>query len=338
MLDKPRLEDGKIIACVRATYGLTITEIEFLPLGYDSYAGVYRVEAGGETYFLKARRDAVDELSILLPQFLKSQGMDQVVAPLPTITPDPWGKIEGFTLILYPFIAGTNCWGADLSDSQWIALGEGLRQLHATQLPPDLLNRMPKETFIPHAKWMPLIKHLHIAVEHRMYDHPVQQQLAAFWRDHHRAISSIIERTEQLGNRLQRESRDDAPVLCHADIHTGNVLCDAQGRLFIVDWDQPILAPRERDLMFVTVGGFVTQQRAETLIFQGYGATEIDPLIMAYYRYERTMQDLAAFAEQVFLADSSDETRQDSVNWFMVQFAPGGLAEGARACDQIPFS
>jgi spectinomycin phosphotransferase len=82
---------------------------------------------------------------------------------------------------------------------------------------------------------------------------------------------------------LQDKSLDF--VLCHADIHTANLLLDGQGRLFVVDWDQPILAPRERDLMFVTVGGFVTEERAETLFFQGYGKTEVDPLTMAYYRY-----------------------------------------------------
>jgi Ser/Thr protein kinase RdoA (MazF antagonist) len=43
-------------------------------------------------------------------------------------------------------------------------------------------------------------------------------------------------------------------VLCHADLHTWNVLVDSVGDLWIADWDEAVLAPRERDLMFV-VGG-----------------------------------------------------------------------------------
>lgn len=41
-------------------------------------------------------------------------------------------------------------------------------------------------------------------------------------------------------------------VLCHADFHDANLLIDPTGRLFIVDWDEIILAPKERDLVFVT--------------------------------------------------------------------------------------
>lgn len=57
MFDKPRLEDEKIIACLRASYALSVTELEFRPLGHDSHAGVYRVRANGQAYFLKVKSD-----------------------------------------------------------------------------------------------------------------------------------------------------------------------------------------------------------------------------------------------------------------------------------------
>ncbi|MBN1681855.1 MAG: aminoglycoside phosphotransferase family protein [Anaerolineae bacterium] len=333
MLDKPRLEDAKIMACLKVSYDLTVTGMEFLPLGYDSYAGVYRVQANGQLYFLKVKSDTVDELSVLLPRYLKEQGIEQVVAPLPTITQEPWGTVDHFTLILYPFIEGKSGWEVGLSDTQWTAFGTVLKKLHATRLTPELVKRMPKETFVPHPKWMAVIRQLHAAVGDQVYDHPFEKQLAAFWKSHHHEINTIIDHTEQLGRMLQDKS--PGCVLCHADIHTANLLIDAQGKLFIVDWDQPVLAPRERDLMFVTVGGFVTEERAEALFFQGYGKTDIDPLVMAYYRYERVMEDLSAFAEHVFFMDVSDEKKQDSINWFMVQFAPGGLVEAAHKLDHV---
>lgn len=49
MLDKPPLSDEKISACLLDSYGLTVTGIEFLPIGHDSYAGVYRVQANEQT-------------------------------------------------------------------------------------------------------------------------------------------------------------------------------------------------------------------------------------------------------------------------------------------------
>ena len=31
-------------------------------------------------------------------------------------------------------------------------------------------------------------------------------------------------------------------VLCHSDIHGGNVLIDGNDAIYIVDWDEPIIA------------------------------------------------------------------------------------------------
>ena len=145
--------------------------------------------------------------------------------------------------------------------------------------------------------------------------------------------NTVIIFTSDHGEMLQDKSPDFA--VCHADIHLANVLVDAKDKLHVVDWDQPILAPRERDLMFVTVGGFMTDLRDERSFFRGYGETEIDPVVMAYYRYERAMQDLAEFADDVFLGDRSDATRQDSINRFMAQFSPGGLVEAAQKLDHV---
>ena len=61
-----------------------------------------------------------------------------------------------------------------------------------------------------------------------------------------------MHRADRLGRELAGEPFP--LVLCHADLHTWNVLVDAGGRLWIADWDEAVLAPRERDLFFV-VGG-----------------------------------------------------------------------------------
>jgi spectinomycin phosphotransferase len=117
-------------------------------------------------------------------------------------------------------------------------------------------------------------------------------------------------------------------VLCHADIHTANILVDGD-KLFIVDWDQPILAPKERDLMFV-VGGGEIRSREEELFFEGYGETAVDWLAVAYYRYEWGVQEIGDFGERVFLlAEVSDITREDSVRGFRQLFQPGDVVDTA---------
>jgi spectinomycin phosphotransferase len=50
------LSDETLRACLRARYGLAVSELAFLPLGHDSSAWVYRVRtAEGGAYFLKVR-------------------------------------------------------------------------------------------------------------------------------------------------------------------------------------------------------------------------------------------------------------------------------------------
>ena len=91
MLQKPPIADDALAACVRESYGVTVAQLEFLPLGEDTDAGVYRVEADeGTAYFLKVRRGEVYSPSVTVPRALREAGMTEVVAPLPTIRPsDP---------------------------------------------------------------------------------------------------------------------------------------------------------------------------------------------------------------------------------------------------------
>src|SRR5687768_18115175 len=82
MLEKPNLSDARIIASLRAAYGIPAAEIEFLPLGNDSSAWAYRVMVADSSYFLKVRKGAINPPSVLIPRYLNSQGIQQVVAPL----------------------------------------------------------------------------------------------------------------------------------------------------------------------------------------------------------------------------------------------------------------
>jgi spectinomycin phosphotransferase len=339
MLEKPILSDEQIIACLYDTYGIRASDIEFLPLGYDFHAGVYRVQDDtGQDYFLKARQDAVYEPGIHIARTLKAQGIRQVVAPLPTISGELWGKAGDYALLLYPFIEGQSGMEAGLTDAQWVEYGDVLRRIHAVRLPDELARTLRSETYIPYERWMDSLKALHAQVRQREYDELLQQQIATFWRERYAEIGQIIERAETLSRRLQSQTWDF--VLCHADIHTNNLLLTVQGELYVVDWDQPMFAPKERDLMFIMDRGigFGPDERQEALFFQGYGPVTVNPLALAYYRYEWLAQDLGSFAEMVFAQeDAGEETRQDSARLFMAQFEAGNLAEIAHRLDAVVF-
>ena len=108
----------------------------------------------------------------------------------------------------------------------------------------------------------------------------------------------------QLALEMQQQPLDF--ILCHGDIHGWNLLIDNNGALYMVDWDTLVFAPKERDLMFIGAGlgnsGY-TPQEEETMFYQGYGKTDINQTALAYYPYERIIEDIAVFCEQIFLSE-----------------------------------
>jgi spectinomycin phosphotransferase len=82
-----------------------------------------------------------------------------------------------------------------------------------------------------------------------------------------------------------------------------NVLIDEKGSIYIVDWDQPVMAPKECDLMFI--GGGVANvwnnPHEEEFFFKGYGKTKINMPILAYYRHERIVEDIAEYTQEFLL-------------------------------------
>lgn len=331
MLTPPAISAETIAACLDDCYGLRISQVTFLPIGADAKAAVYRVVADdGTPYFLKLRRGDFDEIAVAVPAFLHAQGISQVMAPLMTTTRALWASGHGFTWILYPYFEGSNGFEKPLSDAQWVMFGRTLKAVHSSILPPELARRAPREVYSP--QWRDIVTRFDEQVETSRYADPVAQHLAAFWVSQQQDIRTMVERAEQLGQALrQRADVSAAYVPCHADIHAWNVLRHAndERELAIVDWDNPIFALKERDLMFIGggVGAIWDSAREETLFYQGYGATDIDPVALSYYRYERIVEDVASYGEQIFGEQGSVEDREEGLRQLMGQFRPGRLVD-----------
>lgn len=234
--------------------------------------------------------------------------------------------------ILYPFIAGRDGFEVALSDDQWIDFGETLKGIHTAILPPALQARIPSETFSPH--WREMVRSFQAQVEHTTYADSVATNMAAFMQAHRDEIRLLVERAGQLASILQSHPLE--PVLCHSDIHAGNLLLATDADLYIVDWDNPILAPKERDLMFIGggVGGIWNKAREQALFNQGYGSSDINLTALTYYRYERIIQDIAAYCRQILLTGAGGADREQGLRYFISQFLPNNVLEIAYQTDQ----
>lgn len=338
MLEKPDLPDKKIVACLQSEYGLTVVRVAFLPLGADLNTAVYRAFSDDQkTYFVKLRRGVFDEISVELPQFLSEQGIGQIIAPLKTLSGQLWSQLDDYKLILYPFIEGHNGYEAELSDQHWVTFGTALKRIHAAKLPSELTNRIQKETYP--AQWREIVKSHLNQIDVETFRDPIAIELAQYLKGKRAEILELVEHTERLAQALLVQSTEF--VVCHSDIHAGNILMPDSQNLYIVDWDAPLLVPKERDLMYAGGGQFGNlrmPQEEETLFYRGYGQTDVNPTALAYYRHERIVEDIAVECDQILSKHGSRADREQALRYLKSNFLSGGVLDIAHASDkaQIP--
>lgn len=333
MLEAPAISIASLIECVRRDYGVPASKITFLPLGADVNTAVFCVNAGESRYFLKLRSGAFDETSVLLPAFLHQQGNAHVIPIVPAANGALWSRFQDYAVILYPFVEGRDGFGVKLNAAQWHAFGAAFRQIHSVQVPASILGRIPVERYSPAGREAVLATLANLdGVD---TSDAITRSLVNLLREQHDKIVDLVARAGRLARLLQAQS--PALVVCHSDIHAGNILVDDAGHVFIVDWDNPIQAPKERDLMYFGGGqGFVgyTPQEEIALFFAGYGNVEINQTAMSYYRYERIVQDIAAFCESLLSSEGDGEDRRQSFKWLKSNFDDGGVIDQSHASDQ----
>ncbi len=81
-------------------------------------------------------------------------------------------------------------------------------------------------------------------------------------------------------------------------------------------------------------GGKRSAEEEERLFYAGYGATEVNPTALAYYRYVRIVEDLALFCKQIFLSEQGGEDRTQALHYLQSNFQPDGAIEVAYRSDR----
>lgn len=328
MLEAPPLSIERLTACLDLEYGLAATSLTFLPLGADIDTAVYRVEISKDTpFFLKLRRN-FQSASVMVPHLLASQGIQNVIPPRPTRSGELFAKFDEWCLLLSPFVTGISGWDIELAPEQWRELGRGLKALHTVELPETMAGEVPQETY--DAKSRLQVRALLDEISCLETNDTVSRQLLRLVQQKRSVITNLLEHADELSARLhQHPSRQ---CLCHGDIHAGNILL-SEDRIFIVDWDTLVLAPPERDLMFVGggVGGCWNKPQEVQWFREGYGSYELNQFALAYYRCERIVQDIAEFAQALLVDSHSDADRREMLHQFASQFDEGNVVEIALA-------
>ncbi|MGE5334123.1 MAG: phosphotransferase enzyme family protein, partial [Nitrososphaerota archaeon] len=256
MPEPPNISMDVLRTCLGEQYGIAAIALDFLPRGYDYRAGVYRVvNAHGTVYLLKVTSRPLYEPSCLVPHYLRDQGITAVVAPIPTISGSLWTRLTEqsgeWTVMVYPFLVGDTSL-AGMTDDQWRETGRIFKQIHQIWLPPGSVPSLREESFNPsgHIQWVRTFESQHLRQAHGEQSGSASARaLRASWMAHQSTIHTAVTSLEQLAAALK--TRRLPYVIAHADLHPANLLRDSHGHVHVLDWDEVMLAPKERDFIFI---------------------------------------------------------------------------------------
>jgi spectinomycin phosphotransferase len=183
------------------------------------------------------------------------------------------------------WVSDNRALGGGMSPGHWASYGALLAKVHATAVTDGLAKLLPRENHT-HERVASIVRALeswlHMSVDEPAgvggpADHLVRA-LTGEWCAAAGLVSTLLEQADGLGRELR--TRRTPSVVCHGDPHLGNVLIGADERVWLIDWDDAVLAPRERDLMFV-IGGVLAfapvSPEEQSWFFDGYGVADLDP-------------------------------------------------------------
>ncbi len=133
---------------------------------------------------------------------------------------------------------------------------------------------------------------------------PGHRWVQAALRSHAGEIKAQLERLTQLQRRMREKA---APVvICHTDIHGWNLMRSREGDLYIIDWDNALLAPREHDLMFVIDDAgfreaFLPAYEAKA------GKIQVDATALEFYGVRRALEDTADYIVRIAHGDGGPD-------------------------------
>ena len=311
------MDDQSLIDVIRREYGLPAERLTYLKQAWVAhcYAVDGAVDAAcGERFFVKfyeqerqARLYARD-LEFYLSasdQLARKQLLPQIAHPVPTLSGQFAHAFDGHLLILLYWIEGQTVGLKRLADDVLAQAATLVGRLHAST-PQIEWPDPPREGFgLPFEDALP--RDLETLEQVTSADTPGKQGLRDLLWPRKGEILRLLERMKELQATVR--AQDHERVLCHTDLHGGNMMLDARGVLHLVDWENAVLAPPEHDLHF-----FEWDDRFAELFLPRYESAfrpvRLDDETFRFYYYRRNLEDLAEWVVRILYEDNGDEQDQ----------------------------
>ncbi|MEU8115620.1 phosphotransferase [Micromonospora sp. NPDC048947] len=302
----------QVVERVETGFGLRLSTVERVSHGADQHARLWLARAAdGGRYAVKLSGGGTPA-GLVVTAYLAGQGVPGIAAPLRSVDGRLSIDHDGRRLSVVPWVSDQRALDGPMTGAHWRAYGEVLAAVHKVPVTDELSRLLPAGG----AAYQSIVTATR-ATAARLRDpdpgdlaDPLVAELAGVW-------SAVADRLRFLTREVERRAAEqhDRPgshVVCHGDPHLGNLLLGADGQVWLIDWDDAVLAPPECDLMFVR-GGVLAfapitpdQQRA---VLDGYGTAEVDGARLAWFLAVRALDDLSDWTRQALDLDAEAADR-----------------------------
>lgn len=283
---------SRVLAALAAGYGIRARDLRPVAGGWDGDAIVWAADdVDGSLFTVKATvRDVRFGLEVAAA--LVRAGAAGVVAPIPARDGRLWVDVDGVAIVVSPWIAGVDAVLVHADVVDWERLGGTVRAIHDLAPPtgaPPRRRGIRRVDRSPAALLDDVAAQLAEAGDDERLA-PVRQR----WSD----ALPRLRRLARAERALKRTRSPAERVTLHGDPHLGNVVVDAWGGPWFIDFDEAAVAPREVDLMLVELGVLfaVPLDASHRRRFRdGYGRdAPVDDERIARFGCVRAIEDVAS--------------------------------------------
>lgn len=314
------ITQAELSGVIEHQYGIKIAALTFLPQGEVSW--IYKIKSLDDTYCLyclkvhKATTLGSRRFQLLFDLHTKAK-IKNIIYPKPTLDGKLEVAIKNYPAVLFNFIKGKTAIEGDFTPQQYQQLGEVLSRIH--QAYKTIGEYSAKEDF--NIKNEPeFIKVVSIIDNHLPKDEIETEALVILKPIRLKLLNELIE-LSRLGKILK--DKDLEFVLCHGEPSPGNIMVDQNNEVYLIDWDEPLMAPKEKDLLFFesNLGPFST----------GYAKFSSDVIIdreaWNFYIHSWNVAEIIDWGQRIFINKLSAEEKQHALEKLKEFLIESGLGD-----------
>ncbi len=321
------IEPERLRSWLERSHRIRIHALAPVSGGEDANAMGFRADTDdGRSLFVKIRRGRSKTNADLLLALFERLG-SIVVAPVADGRGRLTARFAGASVTVFPYVEGIDGFQSDPSLAQMHSLGQAIRRLHDVE-PRSLRQTLP--AFRIGIRFLDRLTKQLDALDQSPANDVLSTHFRTLLEPHRTSLSHLLGETRDLYERRC----DDVfrPVVCHGDLHAGNLLLGKDGEIRIVDWDGLCRGPAELDLMMIGagIGGKLSSSVAVAAFYDGYGAVTVDRERIRLLRSLRIVEDLSLFTTRILDPSTSEADRRRDIGFVLSNFAPGETIDRAR--------